>query len=285
MEESEESSERAARRAAAQASDSVPIKTGAGSASPQVSDGAAAETGADGVPVGRRVLEYVGRCVLLCIGLFVMSVGVGLSVQANLGTSPISSVPTVLWKITGLSLGTTTIIFNVLIVLIQVLLLRRRFRPLQLLQIPICILFGLLCDASLSLLGGVAPTEYWLQWLVCVAGILLVAAGVSMEVAANVSTLPGEGLALAMCKLFPKVRFGYMKVLCDSSFVVVAAALSLLFLYKLDGVREGTVAAAIFVGLIARQFNRFVLPLAGKFFAWLRGGPSVGGAAAQGAAR
>lgn len=210
-----------------------------------------------------QVLEYVRRVLLLCVGLVIMSFGVALSIRASLGTSPISSVPTVLYYITGLSVGTTTIIVNTAIVLLQIVLLRKRFRLFNLLQIPVCVLFGLLCDFALFCIDDLAPTLYWEQWLICIGGILLVALGVGFEVAANVVTLAGEGLALALCELFPKVKFGYMKIVCDSSLVVISVILSLFFLRELQGVREGTVAAAVFVGLIAKQLSKLTVPLAG----------------------
>lgn len=95
------------------------------------------------------------------------------------------------------------------------------------------------------------------------------AVGVSFEVTAGVVTLPGEGLALALCKLIP-IKFGYVKVMVDVSLVVIAAALSFAFLHRLQGVREGTVAAAVFVGLIARGLNRFLVPLGNKLYAICR---------------
>ena len=119
--------------------------------------------------------------------------------------------------------------------------------------------------ASPILYNGMVVESYWSQWLVCGAGILLVALGVSMEVAGNVATLPGEGTVLALCRITP-IKFGYMKVICDSSMVVIAAALILIFHHKLEGVREGTVAAAILVGLIAKLFNKFMLPLSNLFY-------------------
>lgn len=212
------------------------------------------------------IIPYIKKCVFLCIGLVIMSFGVGLSIKAMLGTSPISSIPTVLFNITGLSVGTTTIIFNTALVLLQIALLRKRFKPFQLLQIPVCVLFGLFCDVALACLGSVAPTQYWAQWLICIAGILLVSVGVSFEVAAKFVTLAGEGLTLALCTLFPKVKFGYMKVICDCTFVIIAVALSFIFLKELQGVREGTLAAAVFVGLIAKQLNKFIVPAADFLF-------------------
>ena len=87
------------------------------------------------------------------------------------------------------------------------------------------------------------------------AGIVLVAVGVSFEVTANVVVLAGEGVVLAICQVCP-IKFGTMKVIFDVSLVVIASALSLVFLNRLEGVREGTVAAALFVGTISRQLNK-----------------------------
>lgn len=213
----------------------------------------------------KTVAEYIKRCIFLIVGLCIMVVGVVLSIKAALGTSPISSIPYVLNLITGLTVGTTTIIVNTLIVLLQIVLLRKRFKLIQLLQIPVCIVFGLMTDAAMELLGWVVVHTYWQQWLVCIAGIIFVAFGVSFEVTAKVVTLPGEGMALALCQLIP-VKFGYVKIMVDVSLVVIAGALSLIFLHGLQGVREGTVAAAIFVGMLARQLNRFMIPFGQKFF-------------------
>ena len=77
-----------------------------------------------------------------------------------------------------------------------------------------------------------------------------------MEVKANVVVvLAGEGVVLAICKIFP-VKFGTMKVAFDVTLVVIACLLSLIFLGRIQGVREGTVAAAILVGLTAKQLGK-----------------------------
>ena len=99
-----------------------------------------------------------------------------------------------------------------------------------------------------------------------IAGIVLVGIGVGFEMAADVITLAGEGLAQSLC-MVTHIKFGYMKVIVDVSFVVIAVVLSFIFLKRLEGVREGTIAAALFVGLIAKFLNRFLSPLAQKLCA------------------
>ncbi len=66
-----------------------------------------------------------------------MAFGVAFSINAELGTSPVSSIPYVTSLISGLTVGTTTIIVNTVIVLLQIVVLRRHFRLIRLLQIPV----------------------------------------------------------------------------------------------------------------------------------------------------
>ena len=206
------------------------------------------------------------RYLLLCAGLAIMAFGVAFSIKAGLGTSPISSVPYVLSLITPLSVGTATIGMHVVFILLQILILRRRYDPVQLIQLPVALLFGYLTDFAVWALQGLGAGAYWQQCAFCAVGIVLVGTGVSFEVTAGVVTLAGEGVVLAICKVRP-VPFGTMKVGFDVSLVAVACLLSFLFLGGLYGVREGTVAAAILVGMIARQVNRPMKRLAERCLA------------------
>lgn len=206
----------------------------------------------------------LGRCLLLVAGLFIMAFGVAFSIKAGLGTSPISSLPYVLSLFTPLTVGTATIALHVTLILLQILLLRRRYDPVQLLQLPVALVFGGLTDFSVWALQSITVSAYPARWVLCLAGILLVGVGVSFEVTANLVTLAGEGMVLAVCKVFP-VSFGNVKIGFDVTLVVIASVLSLLFLGGLYGVREGTVAAAFCVGLIARQVNRPMRRFAARF--------------------
>ena len=184
-----------------------------------------------------------------------MSFGIAFSIQAGLGTSPISSLPYVVSRLTPFSVGAATIALHCTLILLQIALLRRQYDPIQLLQLPAALVFGLLTDFSVWVLQGVTCTSYPMRWLLCAIGILLVGVGVSFEVTAGVVTLAGEGMVLAVCRAFP-VKFAAAKVGLDVTLVLLANILSLLFLGELTGVREGTAAAALCVGLVARQVNK-----------------------------
>lgn len=199
--------------------------------------------------------SLIKRVLFLCLGLITMAFGVAFSIKAALGTSPISSAPYVTGAISGLSVGTTTIIMNTIFVLIQIAILRRQYEWIQLLQLPAAILFGMAIDVAGWLIRDVEPVAYWQQWAVCLLGIFLVALGVSMEVAAKLITTAGEGIVLAICKVAP-VKFGNMKMTFDLTLVALSVILSFLFLGHLDGVREGTIAAAVLVGQLTKQLSK-----------------------------
>ena len=206
------------------------------------------------------------RYMFLCLGLTIMAFGVGFSIKAGLGTSPISSVPYALNRITPRSVGTATIAMHCVFIALQILLLRSRYDPIQLMQLPVALVFGALTDGALWVLQGISVSNYLLRWVLCAVGIFLVGVGVSFEVTANVVTLAGEGMVLAVCKAF-STPFAPTKVGFDVTLVVVACVLSLGFLGHLEGVREGTVAAAILVGPTSKRVSGWVKRLSD---CWLR---------------
>lgn len=214
-----------------------------------------------------KVFYYLKRYAVLCVGLLIMAFGVAFSIKAGLGTSPISSLPYVVSiLVEPLSVGTATIIMHCVFILLQIILLRRKYQWIQLIQLPVAIVFGYLTDFGVWAIDSIPVPNYFVQWVLCIVGVILVGIGVSFEVTANVVTLAGEGLILAICKVTP-VKFPTMKVIFDVALVIIAVVVSLIFLRRVEGVREGTLAAAIFTGLTAKVVNIPMKKFADKFLA------------------
>lgn len=208
--------------------------------------------------------HLVLRIAVLVIGLWIMALGVAFSIAADLGTSPISSVPYTISLFSPLSVGVVTIIMHVVFIVLQIVILRHEYSPVQLLQLPVAFVFGFMTDAAVYILGSLEPSNYAESFLFCFIGIILVAIGVSAEVSSDTVPLAGEGLALAISRK-SGVRFSTAKVSVDCSLVAISLILSIIFLHSLGGVREGTLLAALLVGTIARFFNRVISPLRGKY--------------------
>lgn len=196
--------------------------------------------------------------LVLLIGLFIMSIGVSLSVISNLGTTPISTIPNVLKYAVPLSLGMITIIFNFLLIVIQLAILRGDFDNKQWMQILVTVIFGYFIDFSLYVLEPVVkPATYASQWIVCIISTFIIAFGVYLEIKSNAIVLPGEGVSLAVRYRTDK-EFGKIKTIFDTSNVIIGAVLSMLLYGKFMGIGLGTIYAGIVVGYIVRFYTRII---------------------------
>lgn len=199
-------------------------------------------------------MDKLKRYVVFLVGLFVNSLGVSVITKASLGTSPISSIPYVLSLNHPLSLGEFTVIFSFLLIALQLLILRRNFRAEHALQIPISFLFGVFIDLTMAMLESLTPSNYAMQALLLV-GCAILGVGVYMEVVADVAMLPGESFVRAVSTTW-STEFGITKICFDISMTVIAGAISFYEVQQINGVREGTVIAALLVGYIARVLGR-----------------------------
>ena len=196
-------------------------------------------------------MEKLKRYLIFLVGLFVNSLGVSLITKANLGTSPISSIPYVLSLNFPSTLGNFTIFFSIFLIVLQLIILRKNFKLEHILQIPVSIIFGYFIDLTMILFFWVNPEAYIMKIVYLLIGCLILGVGVYMEVLADVVMLPGESFVRAIVLTW-KTNFGTTKICFDVSMSVIAAVLSFVFAGKLAGVREGTVIAALLVGFIAR---------------------------------
>ncbi|QGU03609.1 YczE/YyaS/YitT family protein [Corynebacterium comes] len=217
-------------------------------------------------------LLHPRRVLLLFIGMVIMSLGIALSVRSDLGTTTISSLPYVLSLISPLTLGSASILVNSGLVLLQFLILRRRFKLIQLLQVPVLLVFGVLNDIALWATSWVSYSAYWQQWVLVLAGVALLGVGISFQISANTIMLAGEAIVMAisseLSRAFGQRRlfvFGYVKIAFDVLLVLSAAILALVFLRELAGVREGTFAAALLIGFAVKRVQPVLGPPLERF--------------------
>ena len=199
--------------------------------------------------------QLLKNYAILVFGLFIMSFGVALSVKSELGTTPISCIPNVLKYAIPLSLGTITIIFNVLLIVIQVIILKNEFQRKQWMQLVVTIIFGYFIDLALYVLTPLEPTDYISQWILCIISCFIIALGVYIEVKSNAIVLPGEGVSLAV-RHVTHIEFGKIKTAFDSSNFIIGGLLSLLLYGGFRGIGLGTIFAGIVVGYIVRFYRK-----------------------------
>lgn len=210
----------------------------------------------------------VRRFLLFAIALFINALGIAFITKALLGTSPITSVTYVLSMFTPLTMGQWTIALNLLFVALEWPLMSRQERredwKMYTLQIPIALCFGTFIDISMNMLAWVNPELYVGQIFYLLVGCVILAAGITLEVKANVAMMAGEYFVRVISKRF-RWEFGYVKLGFDVALTCIACLLSFVFMSGLYGVREGTVIAALAVGPIVH----FISPYYHIFDAWI----------------
>lgn len=196
------------------------------------------------------------------LGLLFLSLGVDFIVIASLGTTPISSINYVLSLNLPITLGTATLLFNFIVIALEFWLIRGKKNKKDileiLLQIPFSVIFSLFIDLNMIWISDFEPLNYWQALTLLTIGIVLQSIGVVFELKPNVAIMSAEGFVKYYCRRYNK-NFGKVKVYFDVVLVATATLLSLLFASKIDGVREGTLIAALSTGFLVNYISRYIL--------------------------
>jgi len=225
--------------------------------------------------------QLIERYGILVFALEFMTLGIIFTIHGNLGITPISCPVYVLSLGFSPTLGEFTITMHALFVIIQIILLRSKFEYIQLLQIPLGIIFGILsfifyinCNKNCSspvenkflidinnyIMGNIYPSSYFGKLIFICIGSFSCAIGVSIEVTVKTVLIAGEGLLLAIITVFD-LPLGKTKIAFDSSLLLISIIISLYLFGDIRGVREGTIIAAFLVGF----FAGYTTPVIGPF--------------------
>jgi len=230
----------------------------------------------------RSIKELARRYASFVVVLFIIAFGTSLSIRANLGSSPISCPPYVLSLVPGAwSMGSYVMCMHVFFIVGQIVLLRRNYQKIQLLQIFVSVVFGVYTDLTmwmtsfLQVPATMPPVAaYALRFVELLAGGGILAYGISLEVHCDVLMLAGEGLPLAIAKVVNK-DFGRVKMCSDTGLVCIGAALMFVFFgsWRWDMIGPGTIVSMFYVGYMVRKLS----PTLGWFDRLLTGGAPAAG--------
>jgi len=208
---------------------------------------------AQGVCGNQSVSQYIKRYALLVMGLFFAAMGVAITKHGELGVSPISSVANVLsCRFTSLSLGMWLILWNCILILGQIIILRKDFKIVQLLQIPLSFVFGYFTDFGMWCVSFIPVHHYTVRLILILCGVAVLGMGIALSVIANVIMNSGEAFVKAVSDKTNQ-NFGNIKIGFDVLCVILSVVLSLLFFRgKIIGTREGTVISALLTGMVVK---------------------------------
>lgn len=198
----------------------------------------------------KRIFNYI-------FGLYLITLGVAFSIKSGLGSAPVSSIPYAMDLVWAIEIGVATFIFHAILVLIELVLLRRNFKPKHFMQVFVGVLFGAFTSISVSLMGFIPPADNLIiALLMSVLSIFLIALGLFFYVPTNIVPLSVEGVTQAIAivahRPFPRI-----KVYFDVCVVATALIISYAFLGSFGSVGIGTILGALFIGITVKYIHKF----------------------------
>lgn len=194
--------------------------------------------------------NIIKRLSMYLVGLFIMTIGIALSVKSNLGVSPVSSIPYSMTCIWGIEMGKATIIFHCFLVILQIILLQKNFKAINLLQVVVGIIFGYFttfCNWGVSFLP--TPSNMAIRLILMLLSAEFLAFGIFLYLPPNIMPLAGEGAMKAISDV-SNIEFSKVKIGFDISMVIVSLMACLIFIKNLGSVGIGTIVSAVLVGTI-----------------------------------
>ena len=182
--------------------------------------------------------------------------GVAFSTKAGLGTSPVASVPYSVSLVSDLlTFGGWLNLLSVIQIITQIVVMKFKCNYIEIaIQTVLAFVYGYLTNFSCFLIKDLTADTYPEQFAYMLIGCFVLALGIWIQVKGNVAMLPGEAMNRAISIRSGK-RYENVKILFDVIYIVVSALICLLFLHKLQGVREGSIIAAVLVGNIIKLYE------------------------------
>ncbi len=209
-----------------------------------------------------KTIGFIWQHLWLIVSMFFMTFGVALCVRSNLGSGTISAIPMVFslagefGKVPGWTIGGYTNIMNIILVACQILVLRKKFNPVQLLQLIVGFIFGAMLDINMAITSIISYDSLWVQICAQLLGATILGIAIAFEIRCGSVTMPGEGIQVAVSRVsgvpFPKV-----KIFIDTTLVVIAVFFGYVFfdrwMWEVGG--PGTLFAMLYVGMVVRFIN------------------------------
>ncbi len=214
--------------------------------------------------IKEKIVSFLWQHVLLLVSLFVMTLGVAVCVRSMLGSSVISTLPYVFEAagkqnlgVPKFTIGQYTYILNGVLVLGQMLVLRRKFEPVQLFQLLVGFVFGSLIDFNMLLTAWLVPADLLQKVVSQVLGCSILGIGIAFEVRCCSVTMPGEGFPVAVSQV-TGIEFPKVKICVDCCLVVLAVVFCYMFFgaWQWYIVGVGTLFAMVYVGMVVRTVGK-----------------------------
>lgn len=205
------------------------------------------------------MVKIIKQILFMALGVTITGIGASLSVKAAVGIGAWDALSLSVSTVIGMKIGTFSMIMNISCVVIQLVMLGKKFKPLMFLQVFVAILLGYVVNFMIyEVLAGVVIEPYYLNMLLYLTGILIIIFGVANIMSINFISFPLEGACTVISERY-HINFGKVRQWADILSVLIALAVSFVFSTDLT-VREGTIIGMFLFGPLLHQFMLILKP-------------------------
>ena len=191
--------------------------------------------------------DFFFRFGVLMLGVFLISSGIYLFINSQMGSDPITVLIDGVATTFGLSFGQATFAINIGIVLMLLLLTGKKFGPGSILN---AVFVGVYLDGLFLLFGNITPDFVIYRYLILVAAVVSLGSGIAIYVSANMGEGPIEAL---MMVLKEKTNFSLKSVKMSMDFCFGTLGF---FMGATLGI--GTVVGVVAIGPVTQTAFNFV---------------------------
>lgn len=206
----------------------------------------------------------INKIIVLLLGIVTVGCACALTLKAAIGVGAWDALSQTTSELTAIEVGTCGIMFNTACVFVQILVLKKKFKKIQLLQIPLSILLGFVVNFVLyDLLSAVVIDTYWMNVILLLLGTLICSFAVAAIMVLDIVTFALEGACMAVSKVTGK-KFHVLRQGVD----VVAIIICLILSFSLElplAVREGTIISTLLFGPLLGIFMKVLKPIFKKY--------------------
>lgn len=207
--------------------------------------------------------KNVFRLSLILILTLCATFFTALTLKANIGTYACWDALSVnVSQLTGLKVAHFSMVMNVICVLLQILMLRKDFKPVRLLQIPFVILFSSLVNFFYYNVLTFELHNYFIRFALCIISIIGVSFFLGILTSLNLITLSVETTCSIASGKY-SIDYAVLRIGIDVICIIVSLALTLIFGLSF-AIREGTFIAMVLLGSLEKVFMNIFQRLSEK---------------------
>lgn len=203
------------------------------------------------------VMLFIKKSLFTAFFIMIAATGVAFGLKAAVGVGAWDAFSQATSMVTGIKVGTFSMMMNLSCVLVQLVILKKDFKLISFLQIFMAILLGFFVNLVFyEGLANVTIDSYLINMLIYIVSLIIIIMAVALIMSINFLSFPLEAACMAVASK-SKLKFGTIRQLVDL-FAIAGALLIAISFQNPIPVREGTVIGMLLFGpMIAWFIPRF----------------------------